>query len=51
MNEEISPEIITEMYMSMTPEQEEMFWKLLTKELKRYYDNKKNEVNRDTAAD
>ena len=51
MNKEISPEVIAEMYISMTPEQQEMFWKMLTEELRRYYANKKNEVNRNTAAD
>lgn len=39
--EKISPEIIAEMYVSMTTEQKELFWKLLTEELWHYYDNKK----------
>lgn len=37
----ITPEIIANMYISMTPEQEKQFWELLTKELSRYYDKKR----------
>ena len=46
-NENISPEVIAEMYISMTPEQKELFWKMLTEELKRYYDKKRNPDNSD----
>lgn len=38
-NENISPEIIAEMYISMTPEQKELFWKMLAEELQHYYGN------------
>lgn len=40
--ENISPEIIAEMYISMTPEQKELFWKMLAEELQRYYDKQEN---------
>lgn len=46
-NENISPEVIAEMYISMTPEQKELFWKMLTEELRRYYDKKQNSDNTD----
>lgn len=38
----ISPEIIAEMYISMTPEQKELFWEMLSEELQKYYDKKEN---------
>lgn len=47
MNEDISPEVIADMYISMTPEQKELFWKMLAEEIKHLHENQCNSENSD----
>lgn len=44
--ENISPETFVKMYMSMTPEQKELFWKLFTEKIKNH-ENQSNFDNTD----
>ena len=44
---DITPEMLTDMYISLTPEQEKLFWKMLTEEMRRFYGKKQNSDNAD----